>query len=556
MSTEGRQTALRDWVEAKRASIAPPKNDVDPESDPALQGIPRVGDEILGGKYVVENVLGIGGMGVVCSAMHKQLKQRVAVKFLAAQMRSPELVDRFIREGQAAVRIKSEHIAPVLDVGVLENGTPYLMMEHLSGADLGDYLTERHRLPIEEGVDFVLQALDALAVAHSAGIVHRDLKPSNLFVTQRSDGSPLVKVLDFGISKITEAGPSPTATLTRPGMMLGSPRYMSPEQLRNASNVDNRADIWAMGVVLQELLSGQPPFDADTFTGLCTMIVSEPPTRLRALVPAAPLELEEIILKCLERKPDERYQNVAELAQALAPFAPEESRFIATRVAKILGHVPNKTPPGGYSSAKLAVGASTPGSDPSSSKKQIDKTQPLPSTTPDPRTSVPSPMATTDPRNSAAPVSSPTDPNAAALAISTAEAMPPKSNAKTFAIVGVAVIALAAVGFVATRKNEQPASKPTPSTSEAPVVVAAPAPMPAPVPVPVVTAAVEPVVSVAAPAVSSAPVAPVPLVPVVVDTRRPRPVVTTTPKPSAAPPPPPKPSAAPPTDEELLNRRR
>ena len=246
-------------------------------------------------------------------------------------MRSQELCRSLpCAEGQAAVRVKSEHIAPVLDVGVLENGTPYLMMEHLSGADLSEYLVEHRCLPIDEAIDFVLQALDALAVAHSAGIVHRDLKPSNLFVTQRSDGSPLVKVLDFGISKISQQGPDPSATLTRPGMMLGSPRYMSPEQLRNASSVDHRADIWAMGIVLHELIAGTPPYDADTFTALCTMIVSDPPTPLRAMKPDAPVELERIILKCIAKNVADRWQDDGELATALRRSRRRSRAVIAT----------------------------------------------------------------------------------------------------------------------------------------------------------------------------------------------------------------------------------
>ena len=547
---------LKDWVESKRASAFPPPNtEVDPENDPALQGVPRVGDEILGGKYVVEHIIGIGGMGVVCAAMHKTLKQRTAIKFLAAQMRSPELVDRFIREGQAAVRIKSEHIASVQDVGVLENGTPYLMMEYLEGADLSDYLLDRKSLPIEEAVDFVLQALDALAVAHSAGVVHRDLKPSNLFVTQRSDGSPLVKVLDFGISKVTDTGPSPTATLTRPGMMLGSPRYMSPEQLRNASSVDHRADIWAMGVVLQELLSGTPPYDADTFTALCSMIISEPPTPLRSVLPTAPVELEALILKCLERKADDRFQNVAELAQALAPFAPLESQLIAKKISKILGHVPNKTPPGSYNATKLSP--STP--------KPHERTLPLadpnsgrpsgvPSSSPDgPRKSVPSPMATTSdaPRINAGPL---TDPNASALAISTAKAGPERSKAP-LAIAAVLVLGLAVAAFIVVTRKHDPTATTTTATTPATTTAVVTAD-PAPAPVPVATTA-EPVAATPA-ASSAAPVAgPVPIAGF--GAPRPRVNVAVPAKASASAPQAPAPAPPPvaqPTEEELLNRRR
>jgi serine/threonine-protein kinase len=315
-----------------------------------MAGIPRPGDEILGGKYEVERIIGVGGMGVVVAALHKQLGRRVAIKFLFQHMQTTELVDRFIREGQAAARIKSEHIAAVLDVGVLDNGTPYLMMEYLEGIDLDDYVADHGAVTYAEAVDFVLQACDALAVAHAAGIVHRDLKPSNLFVSQGIDGSPLIKVLDFGISKIGQsaANPDPKSTLTRPGTMLGSPRYMSPEQLRNASGVDHRADIWALGVVLHELIVGEPPYVSDTFADLCAMITTVPPTPLRQTHPDAPEALEAVILKCIEKKADARFQDVGELAAALAPLASEEARTMAIRIGKIVGQNVSRPPPNVY----------------------------------------------------------------------------------------------------------------------------------------------------------------------------------------------------------------
>ena len=317
-------------------------------------GIPKVGEEILGGKYRIERVIGLGGMGVVAAALHQRLGHRVAIKFLSASMQTPELVDRFLREGQAAVRIKSEHVASVLDVGVLDSGTPYLMMEHLIGVDLGEHLADGGPLQIAEAVDFTIQTCEALAAAHMAGVIHRDLKPSNLFLTQRADGTPLIKVLDFGISKVSEAAghPDMKSTLTRPGMMLGSPRYMSPEQLRNSSKVDHHTDIWAIGVVLHELLTGTPPFDAESFAALCSMIISDPPVRLRARVPAAPADLEATILRCLEKAPTDRFSNVAELAAALVPHASEEARQSATRIRRMLGQVPGKTPAGMYRPAR------------------------------------------------------------------------------------------------------------------------------------------------------------------------------------------------------------
>ncbi|HEX6765337.1 MAG TPA: serine/threonine-protein kinase, partial [Polyangiaceae bacterium] len=186
--------------------------------------------DVLADKYRVERVLGVGGMGVVVSAHHVHLKQRVALKFLLPDLASnPNVVERFLREAQSASTIRSEHVVRVSDVGVLASGAPYMIMEHLEGSDLAKVLLERGRLPVTRAVDYVLQAMEALAEAHGAGIVHRDLKPSNLFLTERADGSPLIKVLDFGISKVTKSdGDASSRSLTRTAGLMGSPLYMSP----------------------------------------------------------------------------------------------------------------------------------------------------------------------------------------------------------------------------------------------------------------------------------------------------------------------------------------
>ena len=259
--------------------------------------------QLIAGKYRIEQTLGRGGMGVVMAALHEQLNQRVALKFLTDNAyQQPEAVARFVREARAAVQIQSEHVARVMDVGTLDSGAPYMVMEYLRGRDLKDVSTRRGALAVGEAVDFVLQACDAVAEAHSLGIVHRDLKPSNLFLTERPDGSPMVKVLDFGISKALHPGERGSQMqMTASAAIMGSPQYMSPEQIRSSKNVDARADVWALGTILHELLTGSPAYVADTVPGLLAMIVADPPPPLCAARPDAPAELEAIILRCLEK---------------------------------------------------------------------------------------------------------------------------------------------------------------------------------------------------------------------------------------------------------------
>ncbi len=301
----------------------------------AIIDAPVLPGDVLGGKYVVERILGSGGMGVVVAARHAQLKQRVALKFLLhAACEAPGAIERFLREGQAAARITSEHVARVTDTGVLESGSPYLVMEYLEGKDLGEVVAEQGPLPVETAVDYVLQACEAIVEAHQLGIVHRDLKPANLFLTRRNDGSPLVKVLDFGISK-TEGGSS--AHLTSTTTLMGSPRYMSPEQMVSAKEVDARTDIWALGIITFELLSGEPVWKADTVQGLCALIATAPPPRLRDLVPNVPPELEQVIERCLAKPRNERIPSIADLALALLPVAPPHSRLSIERILRVAG---------------------------------------------------------------------------------------------------------------------------------------------------------------------------------------------------------------------------
>ncbi len=310
--------------------------------------------QLVAGKYRIQQVLGRGGMGVVMAALHEQLNQRVALKFLTDNAyQHPEAVGRFLREARSAVQIQSEHVARVMDVGTLESGAPYMVMEYLRGRDLKEVSVRRGALPVMEAVDFVLQACDALAEAHSLGIVHRDLKPSNLFLTERPDGSPLVKVLDFGISKALHKGDTSQMQMTASAAIMGSPQYMSPEQIRSSKNVDARADVWALGTILHELLTGSPAYVADTVPGLLAMIVADAPPPLSASRPDAPPELEAAILRCLQKDREQRFANVSEFARAIERFASSETRALVKRIARVLG---DNAPPPSISTTASSLG--------------------------------------------------------------------------------------------------------------------------------------------------------------------------------------------------------
>ncbi len=291
--------------------------------------------DILLDKYRVDRVLGAGGMGVVVAATHIELEERVAIKFLRPEvLENEEALQRFLREARAAVKIKSEHVARVIDVGRLDTGAPYMVLEYLEGGDLSDAIKEG--LPsIEDAVDYVIQACDAMAEAHAAGIVHRDLKPANLFRSQRPDGTQVIKVLDFGISKVAMPDVA-DAGLTRTSTAMGSPLYMSPEQMRSSKDVDLRSDIWSLGIILFELIAGKTPFTGGTFPELCASVLGSPPKPLREFREDAPEGLESVVAKCLEKEPWDRYKSVAELAKALLPFAPDRSRPVVERIGKIL----------------------------------------------------------------------------------------------------------------------------------------------------------------------------------------------------------------------------
>jgi serine/threonine-protein kinase len=298
--------------------------------------------DVLVGRYRIERAIGRGGMAVVVAATHLQLEQLVAIKFLLPHvLMEPDVVARFTREARAAVRIRNEHVARVMDVGNLDSGAPFIVMEYLEGQDLASVVQSRGSLPVPEAVDYLLQACEALAVAHGLGIVHRDLKPANLFLVE-SHGASSVKVLDFGISKnmgLTAAS-GPDAGMTQSAFLLGSPSYMSPEQMNSAKNVDGLTDIWALGVTLYELLTGEAPFQAESLPLLCMAILQQQPVPLRARAPTIPEGLERVVLRCLEKDKTRRFQSIGEFAAALEPFAPPRSRLSIERISALAAKPP------------------------------------------------------------------------------------------------------------------------------------------------------------------------------------------------------------------------
>jgi serine/threonine-protein kinase len=294
--------------------------------------------DVIAGKYEVIRLLGSGGMAFVVAARHIELDEIVAIKFL----RSESLVHRdvaacFVREARAAVKIKSEHVARVFDVGALPDGAPFIVMEYLDGKDLRALLREEETLPVERVAEYVMQACEALAAAHALGMVHRDIKPENLFVVNRTQGLELVKVLDFGISKSMLTGSAiDQSGLQASSHAMGTPLYMSPEQIRGSRSLDARADIWSLGCVLFELLSGHPPFDAPSIMLLIATILEHPIPRLREGRPDLPAALESIVDRCLEKDPNLRFEDVGELAEALSRFAPARARISVERCKQLV----------------------------------------------------------------------------------------------------------------------------------------------------------------------------------------------------------------------------
>jgi serine/threonine protein kinase len=288
----------------------------------------RIG-EILAGKYRVERILGVGAMGVVVAATHVDLLELRAIKFmLPSMLGDAEGVERFLREARAVSKLRSRHVATVYDVGRLETGAPYIVMEHLEGADLKTVLDQRRTLAPAEAAAYVSEACEALSEAHAAGIIHRDIKPANLFLATRAGGPPAIKVLDFGIAKMAAGAGSAAMEVTRTKEILGTPLYMSPEQMRSMRSTDARSDVWSLGVILYRALTGKVPFDGESLTEVCIAVLGDTPVRPSALRPDLPAGLEAVILGCLEKDPARRIGSAAELAMALAPFVASTARAL------------------------------------------------------------------------------------------------------------------------------------------------------------------------------------------------------------------------------------
>jgi serine/threonine protein kinase len=282
--------------------------------------------QIIGGRYLVGTLIGEGGMGLVCAATHLGLESPVAIKLIRPDLKhDAEFVERFLNEARRAAALRSEHVATVHDVGRLETGEPYLVMERLEGVELETYLRATGPLEPTRAVELMLEACEGLAAAHAAGIVHRDLKPANLFLARRSDGKEVLKILDFGISKaVTDDAPSSSTSRS-----LGSPWYMSPEQMLDASSVDFRADIWSLGVVLFELLTTKPPFDGQSVAEVCVKVLTGRVPSPAELRPGLDRALELIVLRCLQKDREQRYATVQELELDLRAFLANSANQLA-----------------------------------------------------------------------------------------------------------------------------------------------------------------------------------------------------------------------------------
>ena len=282
--------------------------------------LPRPGDTIAG-KYLLVRQIGQGGMAIVFEAQHLRLHQRLAIKVLRPDVPDfHEVLARFEREARATAQLRSIHTARIVDVDMLPEGLPYIVMEFLEGQDLENSLSSHTGgMTIDAAADVVSQVADVMEEAHALGIIHRDLKPANLFMCHVG-GRRIIKVLDFGISKFEEEG---GARLTQADAYFGTPCYAAPEQLRDAGAADARSDVWSLGIILFELLAGRPPFEG-TSTAVIAKVMTDPVPWPMDLRPDVPRELARVVMRALDRDPKQRFQSMREFAAAVAPFAPSE----------------------------------------------------------------------------------------------------------------------------------------------------------------------------------------------------------------------------------------
>jgi eukaryotic-like serine/threonine-protein kinase len=316
---------------------------------------------VIAGKYRIERVIGHGGMGVVVAASHLALQRTVAIKLIRGDWADdPLAVERLVREARALASIQSQHVARVLDVGTLDDGIPFIVMEYLEGQDLDSLLRSEGPLPVADAIDYLVQACEALAEAHRNGIVHRDIKPANLFVARQPGGGACIKVVDFGISKLINS--ASVESLTHPSRIVGSLYHMAPEQM-SGDPVDARTDVWALGVLLFELLTGRKPFQGGAWPAVCARVLSDSAPPLESLGERVPGEVQSAVRRCLQRMPEDRFSNVAELAVALSPFGTRIARLatstgsLAAESSSPPGSGLGSTPPGGFERAPSAVSA-------------------------------------------------------------------------------------------------------------------------------------------------------------------------------------------------------
>jgi eukaryotic-like serine/threonine-protein kinase len=281
---------------------------------------------LLGGKYRLRGILGEGGMGTVFDALHEGLGNQVAIKVLhQSQVHKKDAVQRFHHEARAAARIGHPNICEVHDVGTLDDGRPYLVMERLVGITMADRIKAMGGLPFQEALDTLTQVLSGLHAAHEKGIIHRDIKPENVFLSERVGCPPLAKILDFGVSKAmsqhAQSSGFSDVEVTRTGVVLGTPYYLAPEQAKGERNLDARVDLYACGVLVYEALTGRRPFRAQNYNALLIAILTTTPRPIREIRPDIPPGFGRVVEKAMARDPDERYQTALSLQAALQPYS-------------------------------------------------------------------------------------------------------------------------------------------------------------------------------------------------------------------------------------------
>jgi serine/threonine-protein kinase len=311
-----------------------------PKTGEKLSAIHKMGGSLLDGKYRVEVVLGAGGMGVVYEGRHKLIDRKVAIKFLAPETcGSPEVRQRFINEARIAASLGHKNITAVLDMGETSESVPYIVMEHLQGESLGDLLERDDRLSVLRAVDITIQVLDGLHAVHSEGIIHRDLKPENVFLALQSGGEEIVKLLDFGISRLSSAQLDQASRLTEAGKVYGTPYYVSPEQAEGRLDVDHRADLYSVGIILYEMTTGRLPFRSTSYATLMVDIITKPPPDPRDYLPELPVDLVAVINQALSKSPSMRFENAQHMSQALSPLMARVS------ASSSRSHAPSQPPP-------------------------------------------------------------------------------------------------------------------------------------------------------------------------------------------------------------------